>query len=229
MRIAVVSTQCNGKTTLVEALKHQWPNYTIATTSDYRQLIKDKNLPINEGASIEGQRIIRDALSDQAIQYASDTHVIHDRCILDNTVYSIYLAEKGKITDSDFVADSINICRESMKMFDIIFWLQLNPNIKLTNDGKSDRSVNAEFRTEIDAIFHGVYQSFRHSEGIMFPLEDSPTMIMLEGDLSQKLKTIGEYLDHTGELVEIEESAMAELQSQFEKENFLDEVRTGKA
>lgn len=222
MRIAVVSTQNNGKTTLVNAFKKFWPAYS-SPEKTYRDLIKEKGLKLNTSGDLESQRIIRDSLCDTAFNNASEKNVIHDRCILDNIVYTLYLAEKGLIDDAAFVADSINICRETLKVFDIVFWLPLNPDIKIIE--QENRSSDPVFREEIDAIFDGVYDSYVKSLGLVFPLENSPCMIKLEGDLNQKIEEIRNYLDADGELIETESSVIESLSNIAEKMDILKQVR----
>ena len=143
MRIAICSTACNGKTTLINEFLRKWPMYKTPEKT-YRDLIKEKNLQLNSSGNIETQTIIRDSLVDQAIENVDIKKRIDDRCILDNIAYTIWLAENKKINDADFVANSINICRETIKLYDIIFWLPLNLNIKLNNENNENRSVNAE-------------------------------------------------------------------------------------
>lgn len=224
MRIAVVSTQNNGKTTLVNAFKKYWPMYK-SPDKTYRDLIKEKNLNLNTEGDVESQRIIRDSLCDTAINNASEKYCIHDRCILDNLVYSLYLFEKDKIKDSDFVADSFHICRETLKMFDIIFWLPLNPNIKFDDTVKEDRSKDPEYREEIDAVFASVFENYQKSLGLVFPFENSPCMIALEGDLNEKIEEIRNYLDPAGDLVQTEKSVIESLNDIAEKTALVKQVR----
>lgn len=227
MRIAIVSTQNNGKTTLVNTFMKYWPAYK-APTKTYRDIIKEKNLKLNTDGDVESQRTIRDALCDQAIQCATETHSIQDRCVLDNLVYTLYLYEKEKINDADFVAQTFHICRETLKMYDIIFWLPSNPNIKLdANDNKDSRSKDPLFREEIDAIFASVFENYQKSLGLVFPLEDSPCMIKLEGDLNEKIDEIKNYLNSDGDLLETEKSVIETLNSIAEQQALLREVKNG--
>lgn len=225
MRIAVVSTQNNGKTTLVNTFRQLWPSYSTPTRT-YRDIIKEQNLEINQNSSQESQRVIRDSLVDQAIENAVIERNIQDRCILDNIVYSFWLAEKDKINDADFLADSINICRETLKMYDIIFWLPLNLDIPI-EEGKSDRDTSEDFRIEIDNIFAGIYDSYKANDGILFDKENQPCMIPLYGNLDEKIAMIQLYLDPEGELIVSESSVFDDMTSAFEQENFLAEVKKG--
>jgi hypothetical protein len=222
MRIAVVSTQNNGKTTLVDAFKHFWPKY-ITPEQTYRELIKTQKLNINQTGTLASQKIIRNSLIDQAQQNVDIRYRIDDRCVLDNIAYTLWLADKGRIDDSTFIAESIIMCRETLKLYDIIFWLPLNDNIKM-EDGKSDRDMDEKFREEIDSIFQAVYDGYLEQDGILFDKEDQPPMIILTGDLDEKIATLKEYIDDEGDLIVTEQSVLAGLEELYDQAQLLKEV-----
>jgi len=222
MRIAVVSTQNNGKTTLVDAFKHFWPKY-ITPEQTYRELIKSQKLDINQTGTLASQKIIRNSLIDQAQQNVDIRYRIDDRCVLDNIAYTLWLADKGRIDDSTFIAESIIMCRETLKLYDIIFWLPLNDNIKM-EDGKSDRDMDEKFREEIDSIFQAVYDGYLEQDGILFDKEDQPPMIILTGDLDEKIATLKEYIDDEGDLIVTEQSVLAGLEELYDQAQLLKEV-----
>jgi hypothetical protein len=222
MRIAVVSTQNNGKTTLVDAFKHFWPKY-ITPEQTYRELIKSQKLDINQTGTLASQKIIRNSLIDQAQQHVDIRYRIDDRCVLDNIAYTLWLADKGRIDDSTFIAESIIMCRETLKLYDIIFWLPLNDNIKM-EDGKSDRDMDEKFREEIDSIFQAVYDGYLEQDGILFDKEDQPPMIILTGDLDEKIATLKEYIDDEGDLIVTEQSVLAGLEELYDQAQLLKEV-----
>lgn len=228
MRIAIISTQNNGKTTLINAFKQIWPNY-ISPKNTYRDLIKEKGLSINEQGTEESQRIIRDSLIDNAIDYAQKKYTISDRNIIDNLVYTLWLSERGRIKDTDFTSDSILIARETCKFYDIIFWLPLNHNIVM--DEQEHRSNDPIFRAQIDEIYLQLYESFKCSENILFDINNSPPIIPLTGNLNEKISQIKNYINDEGDLLETKTSLMDELDSfgsSFETQNFIDQVRKGR-
>lgn len=219
MRIAITGTQNNGKTTLVNAFRQLWPMYEMPEKS-YRDLIKEKNLTLNESGTMESQKIIRDFLVEQALYNAGKTHTLHDRCVIDNLAYTLWLSEYSKIkgtedTVTDFIATTINLTRESLKFYDIIFWLPLNPNIPMVES--PNRSINEKYREEIDNIFHGIYEHYKKNSGIVFDKEDQPAFIPLEGDLNQKLDTIRLYINDTGNLVVTEQSVLSDLETMYDE------------
>lgn len=235
MRICFSGAQSVGKTSLVNAFQQVWPKYKVVQTT-YRDIVKEKNLPLNKAGTIESQRIIRDALAEQAIQNAAEKYALHDRSILDNIAYSIYLDDKGKIDDADFMYDSITMCREIMKLYDVIFWLPLDPTYIIPQ--REGRDHDPVYREEIDNIFAGMHQHYITNTGILFDKEDQPPMIPLYGKTTEaRIEEIKMYLDQDGELIVTETSVfdelgkgdidMDEMKSAFEQQNFLDEVKQG--
>lgn len=219
MRIAVVGAQNVGKTTLIKDFIQRWPDYSLPEKT-YRDLIKEKSLTVNEEGSLESQRIIRDALADMALENAGKSKTIHDRCILDNLVYTFWLADYKKFqgTESElneFISTSIYLTKESLKFYDIIFWLPANPNIPIV-DGEN-RSKNDQYRTEIDNIFHAVYETYKKNSGVIFDKENQPAFIVLEGDLNEKIETIKQYISDSGDLVETTNSVLAGLEDMYDE------------
>jgi hypothetical protein len=216
MRIAVVSTQNNGKTTLVDVFKKMWPMYK-SPEKTYRDIIKEKNVPVNEQGTLEGQKIIQDALAEQALLTSTEKYSISDRIILDNLVYSLWLADKGKLGNDtvtgDFITKSILLTRETLKFYDVIFYLPLNPNIVIEdiNDQRLvKRSIDPSYRIEIDELFQSCYEMYKTGNGVVFPTTDCPAVIELTGDLDDKIKTIKEYINDNGDLFETEKSVLSE-------------------
>jgi len=219
MRIAVVGAQCVGKTTLVDTFKSYWPMYK-SPEKTYRDLVKEKNLTLNESGTMSSQVIIRDALADLAMSNAGKTETIHDRCILDNLVYTFWLAERNKFLEKeseidDFIAQSILITKECLKFYDIILWLPINPNIPI--EESENRSSNESFREEINNIFYGVHETYKKNAGVIFDKEDQPAFIVLEGDLDQKISYMKEYIGSDGKLIETTTSVLGDLENVYDE------------
>jgi hypothetical protein len=191
----------------------------------YRDLIKEKKLSLNEAGTQESQEIIREALRQCALDNKDEKFIVHDRCVLDNLAYSVYLSERGQVED-DFLADSINMTRDTMKLFDIIFWLPLNPNIKIVE--QENRSTNEEYRQDIDFIFETMINTYKQGAGLIFPIEDCPAVIELTGDLNEKLQTIKLYINDDGNLVDTEKSVFEDLTELYDQAKLLSQVKEGK-
>jgi len=219
MRITVTGAQSTGKSTLVNTFKAYWPMYESPEKS-YRDMLKEKGLVVNEEGSLEAQLMSRDFMADRALDNAGKSKTIHDRCILDNLVYTFWLEEKGKLGDNqtkveEFITSSIHLTRECMKFYDVVFWLPLNPNIVI--EDRENRSSSVEYREEIDNIFHGVYESYKKNKGLIFDKESQPAFIVLEGELDQKIATIKEYLNPEGHLIETTSSVLGDLESVYDE------------
>jgi hypothetical protein len=232
MRLAIVGAQNVGKSTLIQAIKKFWPMYE-SPAKTYRDVIAEKKLTINKDGTFENQKIIQDAICDIAQEYASKTHVVHDRSILDNAIYTFYLADKvlseGNNVDDDYMTNMIVITRETLKLYDIIFWLPINPNIKMeeSNDNPN-RSTDIQYQQDINTLFESVYDSYRAGEGVLFPLEDSPAMIKLEGlDLNAKIDELKLYINPEGNLLETEKSVFSELEQMYDEAKLLKQVKSG--
>jgi hypothetical protein len=91
-------------------------------------------------------------------------------------------------------------------------------------DGKSDRDMDEKFREEIDSIFQAVYDGYLEQDGILFDKEDQPPMIILTGDLDEKIATLKEYIDDEGDLIVTEQSVLAGLEELYDQAQLLKEV-----
>lgn len=222
MRIAVSSTQCNGKTTFIKSFLEKWPMYKTPESS-YRDLIKKKGVSLNQSGTLESQKIIQDSLIDQAIESVNEKKIIHDRCILDNLVYTLWLAEKGKITDDEFISNSITLTRETLKMFDIILFLPISNRSPVNLEKSDNRDLDVDYRTEINNIFLGVEGSYSDHEGIVFPKENSPALIRLEGDerLGEKTSIMEQYLNKNGDFIFTDQPLVKTLEDAIEDDEML--------
>ncbi len=222
MKLGIVSTQNNGKTTLVNAIKERWPMYS-SPKKTYRDLIKDKGLSINKTGNIESQTVIRDALFEQDHAIADQKHSVSDRTILCNLIYTMYLCDKGRITDDQFVYDSLLMCQEAISKYDVIFWLPLNPDIKMVE--QENRDIDPVFREEIDVLYQTMYKGWMKGESPFFNLANQPAVIPLEGNLREKLDTLELYLDDDGNH-KTEPSILASLADEYDKLQLMEELQT---
>ena len=121
MKIAISGTQCIGKTTFIQDFIKEWPMYTVAKKS-YRDLIQKKGLNHSKHGTEEAQRTILNALiDDQQAVTKEEAHVVFDRCVFDNLVYTMWLNAQNKVSDS-FVQETILLVKESLTVFDIVFF-----------------------------------------------------------------------------------------------------------
>jgi hypothetical protein len=198
MRIAFIGPQNSGKSTLIEEFLKKWPMYKRPSKT-YRDIIKEKGLPINKKATKESQKEILNALVDEAQLAVSsgDQFLVFDRCVVDNAAYTLWhYAKNTPGFDSEFVIDTKTISTLALKYFDIIFYVPLRKEIPITK--RQNRETDQVFREEIDNIFNSLVNSYEKNKGSFFPLEDCPAVIRLDGPPDLRLPQINLYVKNDG-------------------------------
>jgi hypothetical protein len=196
MKIGVIGTHCTGKSTYVNDFLKNWKMYD-SPKSSYRDLIKEKNLPHSKDGNEESQKLILDHLVEQAIQTSKMDFAITDRCILDNLAYSSWLNLNGKVSDK-FLDESRILVRETLKLYDIIFFIPLTKVAEVKIEENDFRETDPVYREEIDNIFKVFHQSYLRGDGRIFPANDSPAMIEIYGDRETRIKMTELYLTKDG-------------------------------
>ena len=196
MKIAISGTACTGKTTYINDFLKKWTMYETSTTT-YREILKEKNLPHSSNGTEESQKLILNYLVDQAIESSKKDCVILDRCVLDNFVYTSWLFLNGKVSEK-FLEESRTLTRETLKLYDIIFFIPLTKvaPVKLVED--SLRDSDPVYREEIDNIFKAYMGSYLKSDGKVFPSEDCPAVIEIFGNPQERIKLTELYLTEEG-------------------------------
>jgi hypothetical protein len=198
MRIAFMGAGAVGKSTLIDNFLKKWPMYKKPSKT-YRDLIKEKDLKLNKQGNKESQKIILNALVEEAQQVVAseDPFVVFDRCVVDNIAYSLW--HYGKETEGftkEFIIDSQSIANIALKYYDIIFHVPARKEIPLTE--KPNRETDEVFREEIDNIFQALIVSYEKRSGSFFPSEDCPAVIQLEGPADMRLPQISLYIKDNG-------------------------------
>lgn len=197
MKIAISGTACTGKTTYIRDFLKKWPMYETSANT-YREILKEKNLTHSSNGTEESQRIILNYLVDQAIESSKKDHVILDRCVLDNFVYTSWLFLNEKVSEK-FLEETRTLTRETLKLYDIIFFIPLTKvaPIKFVED--SLRDSDPIYREEIDNIFKAYMSSYLKSDGKIFPSEDCPAVIEIFGNPQERIKLTELYITEKGE------------------------------
>jgi len=203
MRIAFSGAACTGKTTTLNAFLNKWPNYKIPDTS-YRSLIKNNNHSKKTDKKLQLE--ILKFMVNQQKTYTPHDCIAFDRCGLDNVVYSLWCHDKGKKGfSSNFISESIELVKESMRSLDIIFLSTrdlMGPIID--NDV---REIDPEFITETDNIFRAIHtQLSTTGASPFFPPNDSPALIELKGSVEERIDLIGMYVNPEGNMYGEEQS-----------------------
>lgn len=207
MKIAVVGSQNMGKSTFVKDFITNWPMYTT-TDKSYREMLQEKNLPHSKESTEETQKEILNFLTDQIINSAGNDFFITDRCVLDVLAYSSWLNLNGKLSDKLLDEQRVMI-RETLKMFDIIFFVPLTKvaQVPIENDGF--REIDETFREEIDNIFKVFSESYNRADGRVFPKEDSPALIEIFGNKEERIKMTELYIQPNGKFFGEETSLLS--------------------
>lgn len=196
MKIAFMGSQSVGKSTLIQEFLTRWPMYSLPKKT-YRDLIQEKKLKLNRKGTEESQRVILNALIDevQGCLSTGETNVVFDRCVIDNIAYSLWLNANGKVSD-DFIRTSKTIAAETLKLYDIIFYLPIHESIKLTP--KKNRDKDETYRVEIDNIIRALVTTYEKSTGQFFPLSDCPAVITLDMHPNARCEQIKLYVNESG-------------------------------
>jgi len=203
MRIAICGCQGSGKSHLIQEFLNRWPMYKKSEKS-YRDLIKDRNISINQEGNEESQKIILNALIDEVQQTTGD-FLIFDRCVVDNIAYTLWLNAHDKVSDK-FVVDCKFLALQTIKLFDIIFYLPLRKEITLQD--KETRDSDPKFREEIDNIFKALVTSYEKGTGAFFPTEDCPAVLTLDGPPDLRCDQIRLYLKDNGKFFTDEDGSL---------------------
>lgn len=191
-----MGSQSVGKSTLIQEFLTKWPMYNLPKKT-YRDLIQEKKLKLNKKGTEESQRVILNALVDevQGCLSTGETNVVFDRCVIDNIAYSLWLNANGKVSD-DFIRTSKTIAAETLKLYDIIFYLPIHESIKLTP--KKNRDKDETYRVEIDNIIRALVTTYEKSTGQFFPLSDCPAVITLDMHPNARCEQIKLYVNESG-------------------------------
>jgi len=200
MKIAVIGTQCIGKSTFIEDFMKQWPMYKTPERT-YRDIINERGLSINQQGDEKSQRAILDALVDE-VTTAKGDHIIFNRCVLDNIIYSMWLNAKGKVSDS-FVKESINIARETLVFFDIILFCPITKHSPINIEKAPQRDIDPVFRNEIDVLFKSLMDAYNKHSKVYFPFDHDlgcPAIIEIFGTPEERIKLAQFYINDKGNI-----------------------------
>jgi GTPase SAR1 family protein len=199
MKIALMGAQNTGKSTLVENFIKQWPMYKKPEKT-YRDLIKEQNIKLNKEADKDSQKAILNALVDEiqgACASENNTHLIFDRCTVDNIAYTLWHHAKDTPGFTrEFVIDSQSIAALSLKYLDIIFYVPVRKEIPLVQ--RDGRETDVVFREEIDNVFDALVESYENNTRAFFPAEDCPVVIRLEGPPDMWVPQMRLYIKENG-------------------------------
>jgi nicotinamide riboside kinase len=138
MKLAVIGPQNTGKSTFVQDFLAAFPEYSTPSAT-YRDIVRGKNLSINQLTSTDSQKYIRDFLYDQVIH--ADENTVLDRCVIDNYMYTLWAFKEGNTT-IEFVEETKRIMIESLSYIDTYIFIPTTVAVKLVDDSLRDTTVS---------------------------------------------------------------------------------------
>ena len=200
MKIAVIGSQCTGKSTFIKDFIAHWGMYTLSERPRYTDLVKTKKHSLNEDGNEASQTIIRDSIVDQTMYTSKDSNTIFDRSVLDNLVYTMWLNAKGKVSDK-FVKETMAIAKEALVFYDILFFLPITKHSPIPFEPSDNRSNSEQYRSEIDNIFKALIHQYNQGNKTYFPFDAKggcPAIIEIFGNREQRIELAKMYLQDDG-------------------------------
>ena len=219
-KIGIIGTQCVGKSTLIQDMKDKWPMFSSPNKS-YRDLIKEKNLPINKEGTKESQEAILNFLVDEAMESVGKKKVIYDRTPIDNLVYSLWLFDKGTSNvDEAFIDKTVSLVRNSIKFYSVIFYIPFCAENDVLLTAKTNRDIDPLYRSEIGHLFEGIYKAWEKTGSRFFDTDDCPAFIPLYGSRQERLALLSMYINDKGEFYGESDSLISDhVQQEFLRKN----------
>jgi len=219
-KIGIIGTQCVGKSTLIQDMKDKWPMFSSPNKS-YRDLIKEKNLPINKEGTKESQEAILNFLVDEAMESVGKKKIIYDRTPIDNLVYSLWLFDKGTSNvDEAFIDKTVSLVRNSIKFYSVIFYIPFCAENDVLLTAKTNRDIDPLYRSEIGHLFEGIYKAWEKTGSRFFDTDDCPAFIPLYGSRQERLALLSMYINDKGEFYGESDSLISDhVQQEFLRKN----------
>ena len=202
MRIAISGTVNIGKQKLIKDFLKAWPGYTTPAKTYTDLLVKNEDG--NVVVSKDTQEKILNFMIDQLQESSKEDNVVYNGCLLDNLVHSMRGFDKEDVDiDDSFVRKSIQLVKESMVYYDIIFFVpvtKVSP-IKVEDDGTEE--TNPFHIKEIDSIFKAIEKDWNTNPECPFcKMGDRPAMIEIFGNDFERVQMIKLYLDVDGDAID---------------------------
>lgn len=175
LKINFVGSQGTGKSTLLESMRKdpEFKNLDFQTEI-VRELVKTKNLLINESGDANSQRIFFNAY-EKVLQ---KTGYVSDRCLIDVYAYTNWLYKKNINPQELNLYVEVLRQRNSIRNRDFGLVIYFPIEFDIVADGV--RSVNKEFQKEIDDIIVDTLTKFDIS------------YFTITGSVEQRLKQLKE-------------------------------------
>jgi nicotinamide riboside kinase len=147
-RIALVGASSTGKTTVYELLKNKLPKYEFINEST--RTVGSYGFPINEEGTDAAQLAISSFHLEALLQ---PYNLVLDRCYMDVIVYSKFM-KNIDVSTFNYIQDTWNRVKNEYTHY-VYFPIEFDS----IDDGV--RSVNEEWRKEVDDEFQAVLEGVR--------------------------------------------------------------------
>lgn len=162
VKVNFVGTQGTGKTTLLEAARKDeaFKDFQFCTEI-VRDLVKKKNLSINESGNAKSQKVFFDAYN----KILNKNGYISDRCIIDVHAYTNYLYDYKPIKNEkeprslykEILRENSILKSLNKDSFGIIIYFPIE--FELVDDGI--RSLNVSFQEYIDQYIVSILNKYQ--------------------------------------------------------------------
>lgn len=173
MKYFLTGAQGTGKTTIMNALLVPFDKIQGIT----RQVITQKNLPINENASEYTQKCIFDEYLNR---FNNDSDFISERSLIDVVAYTTYLYKNNKVSKT-FLEEQEKQLKNFINHYSDSIYFYLPILFDIQGDGV--RSTDKKFQKEIDDIILSLLNKYKCS---YFKLYD---------DLDGRISFITQYMN----------------------------------
>jgi len=208
-KIGVIGTQCIGKTTLIEDMLLQWPQLSRPEKT-YRDIIKEKKLPVNKKGTKASQQEILNFLVDEAMANYGKKKMIFDRTPIDNLVYSLWLFDKGLgDIDEEFIDKTVIQVKQAVKSYSVIFYIPLCKENDVLLQTKENRDIDPIYRGEIAVLFDSIFEAWKSGRSRFFDNDDTPPIIPVYGNPLERIAIMNMYINNDCEFFGEEDSLIA--------------------
>ena len=208
-KIGVIGTQCIGKTTLIEDMLLQWPQLSRPEKT-YRDIIKEKKLPVNKKGTKASQQEILNFLVDEAMANYGKKKMIFDRTPIDNLVYSLWLFDKGLgDIDEEFIDKTVIQVKQAVKSYSVIFYIPLCKENDVLLQSKENRDIDPIYRGEIAVLFDSIFEAWKSGRSRFFDNDDTPPIIPVYGNPLERIAIMNMYINNDCEFFGEEDSLIA--------------------
>lgn len=192
MLISVSGPQRIGKSTFIEDFLKAWPMFKTPETISYRELTKEKGLPINKQMTKEGQFMILESMIDQLERCSrKNDNIIFDRSPLDNLAYTIWGFANGiGGIDDAFVNKCRVMVRKSIQKLDLMLLIPISKQniVPMVKSEQSDTDL--QYQDDINKIFQAFKQLREEGDNEYFVDDDCSPILEIYGNREERINML---------------------------------------